>query len=173
MGSIYDVPSDKLINAVAKDFESNDQIKPPDWAVYVKTGMHKERVPSQKNWWYIRMASVLRKISKLGPVGVAKLRVKYGGKKNRGMKPSKFYRGSGNIIRKVLQQLETAGFAQKVEKGTFKGRIVSPKGRSLLDKHATRLRGPKQKRAPPPPKEEAKPVKPAESAKPVVPAPAK
>ena len=42
-----------------------------------------------------------------GPIGVSKLRTKYGGKKNRGHKPEHFYKGSGSVARKVLQQFET------------------------------------------------------------------
>ena len=43
-----------------------------------------------------------------------------------------FRKGSGAIIRNALHQLEDAGLVEKVEGG----RVVSPKGRSFLDKTA-------------------------------------
>ena len=67
-----------------------------------------------------------------GPVGVMSLRTFYGGKKDRGVTPEVFRKGSGAIIRNALHQLEDAGLVEKVEGG----RVVSPKGRSFLDKTA-------------------------------------
>jgi DNA-binding transcriptional regulator YhcF (GntR family) len=58
------------------------------------------------------------------------LRTFYGGKKDRGVRPEVFRKGSGSIIRTALHQLEDAGYVEKVEGG----RIVSPAGRSFLDK---------------------------------------
>ena len=116
MTSIYDVDVNELVEKVAEELKKDENIKSPEWAGYVKTGMHKERAPLNKDWWYLRTAAVLRTIYKQGPVGVSKLRIKYGGKKRRGHKPSRFYPGSGNIIRKALQQLEKAGFLKKDEK---------------------------------------------------------
>ena len=84
---------------------------------------------------------MLRKIYLMGPIGVNKLRKKYGGKKNRGHKPERFYPGSGNIIRKVLQQLEKAEFVKYSEKSVHKGRVITPKGKKFLDKIADELAG--------------------------------
>ncbi|MBN2111795.1 40S ribosomal protein S19, partial [Candidatus Woesearchaeota archaeon] len=102
---------------------------------------------AREDWWYVRAASILRKVSMLGPVGVSKLRTLYGGKKDRGMKPEKFMKGSGNIIRKALQQLEKAGLAKQAEKGTHKGRVITPKGKSLLDKAAVKIQKSSPKKA--------------------------
>ena len=142
---MYDVDSQELIIKAAEELKKVPEIKPPSWAPYVKTGMHKERPPIENDWWYKRTASVLRTVYRLGPVGVTKLRDKYGGKKNRGVKKEHFYKGSGNILRKSLQQLEKAGFVKFVEKGIHKGRVVTPKGRSFLDKIATQIQGFKPK----------------------------
>ena len=60
----------------------------------------------------------------------------YGQKKNRGVKPEHFYKGSGKIVRVILQQLELEGLIKKVEKGIHKGKIITPKGQSLLDQLA-------------------------------------
>ena len=76
----------------------------------------------------------MRKVSLRGPIGVAKLRSMYGTKKNRGVRPERFYKGSGKIVRVILQQLEAEGLVKKVEKGVHKGKIITPKGQSFLDK---------------------------------------
>lgn len=136
MPSMYDVKPDQLVREAAKSLKQVEAIAPPAWAPFVKTGVHKERPPQDDEWWYARSAAVLRKIRVNGPIGVSKLRRAYGGKKNRGNKPERFYKGSGNILRKVLQQLESAGLAKQVDKKGNKGRVITPKGVSLLDKAA-------------------------------------
>lgn len=139
MATIYDVDATELIEQAAEELKKIAEIKPPMWASYVKTGRHKQRPPAKQGWWYLRAASVLRKIYRLGPIGVSKLRSHYGGNPSRGVSPEHSYKGSGNIIRKVLQQLEQAGFLKKDAKKFHKGRVVTPKGKSFLDKIATKL----------------------------------
>lgn len=138
---MYDVDAQELVQKAAEELKKIPEIKPPVWAPFVKTGVHKERPPVNNDWWYLRTASVLRTIYRLGPVGVSKLRAKYGGKKNRGVKKEHFYKGSGSIMRKSLQQLEKAGFVKFAEKGVHKGRVITPKGKSFLDKIATQMMG--------------------------------
>lgn len=139
MTSVFDVNPNELIEKTAVKLAAIPEIKAPEWAVFVKTGVFKQRPPEQDNWWYLRAAAVLRKLYLIGPIGTAKLRVFYGGKKRRGYQPPKFGKGSGNIIRKVLQQLEKAGLAIQVSKAGHKGRIASPQGMSLLDKTASEI----------------------------------
>jgi small subunit ribosomal protein S19e len=155
---MYDVPVNDLIEETAKELQKIDQIKPPSWTVFVKTGTHKERPPKREDWWYVRCAAVLRSVRKLGPVGVQKLRTKYGGKKNRGHKTERFYKGSGSIIRKALQQLEAAELIKKGEAGNHKGRIITPKGISILDKAAVGLYKPKKAASAPKPAPAEKPA---------------
>ena len=119
----------KLIQKVAAYFKENRIIEPPPWAPFVKTGVHKERPPQDPDWWYIRAAAVLRKLYLRGPLGVSRFRKLYGGRHRRGHKPPKFAKGSGAIIRRILQQLEEAGLVQKYD---IKGWIVTEKGRELL-----------------------------------------
>ena len=132
MTTVFDVPADLLIKKVAEEFKDNDKINSPAWSNFVKTGVHKERKPENADWWYVRCASIIRRVYMDGPVGVMSLRTFYGGKKDRGVTPEVFRKGSGAIIRTALHQLEDAGLVEKVEGG----RVVSPKGRSFLDKTA-------------------------------------
>ena len=75
-------------------------------------------------------------MAKLGPVGVSKLTVKYGGKPNRGHKPGRFRRGSGSIARKILQQLEKAELVRQTSKGVHKGRVITKKAAEMLNSAA-------------------------------------
>ena len=136
---MYDVDPQELIAKTAEELKKISEVNPPAWAPFVKTGVHKERPPVDDNWWYSRTASILRKIYRLGPIGVSKLRTKYGGRKNRGVKKEHFCKGSGSIVRKSLQQLEKAGFVKFAGKDLHKGRIITPKGKSFLDKIATQI----------------------------------
>ncbi len=140
MVNIYDVDTIRLIEKTSEELKKVNEIKAPEWAKFVKTGHFKQRPPISRDWWYFRIASLLRKIYVHGPVGVNKLKRDYGGKKRRGYKPPHFYRGSGSIIRKGLQQLEKAGFIKQVEVKGHKGRAITPAGKSFLDKLANQIK---------------------------------
>ncbi len=136
MTTIYDVPASALINKAAQQLKNEEHISPPDWSAYVKTGVHKEMSPSSEDWWYVRCASILRRIYIDGPVGVSRLRSFYGGSVNRGSQPERFLKGSGSIIREALQQLEKLGYVKKM-KG---GKVISPRGQSFLDNIANEVK---------------------------------
>jgi small subunit ribosomal protein S19e len=132
--SIYVVEPDKLITTLAEKLKEYPEIKPPEGSEFWKTAFFKELAPiDSENFWYVRCASILRKVKKFGPIGVNRLRKSYGGKnrKNHGLNHSA--RGSGKIIRVAIQQLEEANLLDKYEK---KGRIVSPEGTGLLERLA-------------------------------------
>src|SRR3989338_8326027 len=139
MTHILSVEANSLLPKVADELKKLKLVQPPEWAGFVKTGRHKERLPDDPDWWYHRSAAILRSIAKSGPVGTQKLRTKYGGLKGRGHKPERFYKASGSIIRKIMQQLETSGLIKQTQKGAHKGRIATPKGISFLDKLAMQI----------------------------------
>jgi small subunit ribosomal protein S19e len=135
MTTLYDIPANKLIELAATKLKSDERFTPPEWASCVKTGMHREHPPQNDDWWYVRCAALLRRIAMDGPVGTQRLRSVYGGKTDNSSKPERFVKGSGSIIRKAMQQLESAGFV----KTTPKGREISSQGRSFLDNSAYEL----------------------------------
>jgi len=137
MPTVYDIPANIMIRRLAQDLKSRDEIAPPDWTPFVKTGAHKERAPDDADFWFIRCASILRKIYLNGPIGTEKLRIHYGGRKRRGTKPNKFQKSGGAIIRTALQQLERAGFVKK--RGNH-GREMTDIGRSYMDKLSAALK---------------------------------
>ncbi|KYK23865.1 30S ribosomal protein S19 [Thermoplasmatales archaeon SG8-52-4] len=130
MTTVYDVPSKELIDAIAKKLQNDKTIFIPEENVFSRTGVDKENPPTDKNWWYARCASILRKIYINNIIGVEHLKAEYGGRRDRGSKPYKARSGSGTIVRRAVQQLEKAGYLTKI-KG--KGRALTPKGRSFLD----------------------------------------
>jgi small subunit ribosomal protein S19e len=131
---INNVSQQKLVLKTAEELKGI--IKMPEWAKFVKTGSHRETMPKNLDWWYVRAASILRVVNVLGPVGVNKLKTRYGGRKNRGMKPDAFQEASGKVIRVILQQLQKAELIKEHTIGTRKGRVSTPKGMSLLEKCA-------------------------------------
>ena len=137
MTTPYDLPASKFIEKIAKHLKENvDKITPPPWAAVAKTGSHVEKQPQNPDWWYIRCASLLRKIYANGPVGVEALRADYGGRKSRGVKPGRAAKSGGSVIRKALQQLEAAGLIESVKSD---GRKVTREGRKLLHELAEEL----------------------------------
>ncbi len=125
-----------LIATVKEELKKIKEVKPPEWAKYAKTGHFKQRPPEHDDWWYIRAASIMRKLYLHGPKGVSRLRTAYGGRKDRGARPCHFYKASGHHIRLILQQLEKAGFVEKIP---GKGRKLTPKGVSFLDKISNKI----------------------------------
>ena len=125
----------KFNQACKKELKSVKQISPPDWSRFAKTGSHNRFPPSDNDWWYARSASILRRLYLDGPVGIERLRTYYGGRKERGHKPERFRKSGGSHIRKIIQQLESAGLVQKNEQGR-KGRVLTKKGVEFVNKVA-------------------------------------
>lgn len=145
MTTVFDVPPALLIAEVAKRLADVKEIEAPEWAPFVKTGVHVEKPPVQEDWWHTRVAAVLRKVYTDGPVGTETLRAHFGGFRDRGSKPNRAAKGSGAVARTALQQLEAAGLVETVQ---AQGRIASGKGRALLDNAAHAVRGEAQKAVP-------------------------
>ena len=136
MVTLYDAPAEALIEALAADLE--DRIEEPEWATFAKAGANREFPPEQDDFWYVRAASVLRRVAIDGPVGVDRLSTHYGGPKGGSNRyrvaPKHRSDGSKKIVRTILQQLEEADLVERPPND--EGRVVSAEGRSLLDSTA-------------------------------------
>lgn len=130
MTTVFDVPAKELIDEIAKKISKDKIFMIPEGNIYSKTSVDREHPPTNTNWWYIRCGSILRKIYMNNGIGTEQLRAEYGGKMNRGSKPSKARSGSGSIVRRAIQQLEKAGYVKSIR---GKGRVITPKGRSFMD----------------------------------------
>ena len=100
--------------------------------------MSKARPVDDPDFWHKRAASILRQIYRKKVVGVIRLRTKYGSKKKRGMKPEKFRKAGGKIIRTILQQSDKAGFTEigEVMRGVKErkpGRQLTKLGKDFLE----------------------------------------
>jgi len=136
MPTVYDVPPDALIAKLAEYLKQQfPEIRPPDWSLYVKTSSDRERPPADRDWWYVRCASVLRKVYIHGPLSVKDLRSEYGGRARKRVAPAHHVRSGSSILRHVLHQLEAVGLIEK----TPKGRVITSKGRSILDAISTEI----------------------------------
>ncbi|HLD37214.1 MAG TPA: 40S ribosomal protein S19 [Candidatus Nanoarchaeia archaeon] len=130
--AVYEIPGDKYNMKLAEALKNLPEFKMPEWAVFVKTGVSRQRPSVEKDFWHKRAASILRQIYINKVVGVGRLRTRYGGKQNRGMRPSKFRKSSGKIIRVILQQAEREGLLEQA-KSKKKGRQLTKKGIEFLE----------------------------------------
>jgi small subunit ribosomal protein S19e len=133
MPNVYDVKASKLVAVTAAKLK--EMIKKPDYINYVKSGAHRERIPSDPDFWYIRGASILRQVYINGPVGVSKLRTRYGARKEHSMHRKHHVMAGGSIIRDLFQSLEGVDLIKK----TPAGRVLTPKGRAFMDKISKEL----------------------------------
>jgi small subunit ribosomal protein S19e len=140
MTTLYDVPPEELIEAVADRLVEEGAVEEPEWAQFVKTGVDRELPPEQEDFWARRAASLLRKVAVDGPVGVGSLRTEYGSAKQGSnryrVRPRRQSQGSGKVIRTALQQLEEAGYVATAE---GEGRTVTPEGQGFLDDTAAEV----------------------------------
>lgn len=134
--SIYTIEPKKFIDAIAEKLKIDfkDIVVPPKGSEFWKTAHFKELAPvDHENFWYVRCASLLRKVKKYGPIGVNRLRKHYGGKNRKSMGLAHSGRSAGKIIRVALQQLENANLIQKTKQN---GRLLSPEGTAFIERHA-------------------------------------
>ncbi|WP_371806833.1 40S ribosomal protein S19 [Candidatus Lokiarchaeum ossiferum] len=125
-----------LIAAVSEKLKEIDTIEAPKEMMFWKTSWIREYPPvDYENFWYIRAASLLRKLYRK-PIGINRLKKVYGGRSPGFVHYNHSASGSGAIIRRILQQLEKAGFVKKTEKS---GRELTNAGRSILDKTAAEI----------------------------------
>lgn len=136
--SVYEMNSQEYNLKLAEALKKIPEFKSPEWVEFVKSSPSKERPIEDPDFWFKRSASILRQIYKNKIVGVNRLRTKYGSRKNRGVRPERFQKASGKIIRVILQQCDKAGFTENTKdiKGLRKrklGRQLTKKGKEFLE----------------------------------------
>lgn len=134
MANIYEVESDALVRHAAEKLKE-EGIPMPEYINYVKSGAGKERPPTSRSFWYVRCASVMRQAYVNGPIGVSKLRTRYGSRQRHVVHRPHHRRAGGSIIKDAFDALEGKGYVKK----TKEGRVITAKGRSFLDKAAGEL----------------------------------
>ncbi len=87
MVNVREIPADIMVEELTTEFSSMENLTVPEWTVYLKAGMHREKSWAQEDWYYRRLASTLRKVYRNGNIGTQKLSAEYGGKRDGGSKP--------------------------------------------------------------------------------------
>merc|ERR1712113_930006 len=128
--TLKDVSAADFIDAYAAHLKRSGKVELPTWHNVVKTGHFKELAPYDEDWYYVRAASIARKVYLRKETGVGALRKVYGGAERRGVRPSHFCKGSGGLIRHILQDLEKQGLVSKCKQG---GRKITKEGQRSLD----------------------------------------
>lgn len=128
MSNLYDVKASEVVRIAAERLKG--KVKKPAYIDFVKSGPSKERVPHDRDFFYVRSASLLRQVYLNGPIGVSRLRTKYGSRKEHVIHRRHHMKAGGSIIRDALIELEKINYV----KNTKAGRIITPQGRSFVDK---------------------------------------
>jgi small subunit ribosomal protein S19e len=136
MSNVYEVKSADLVKVASQRLK--EKMKKPDYVNFVKSGPSKERVPQDPDFYFVRSASILRQIYLNGPVGVSRLRTRYGSKKEHVVHRHHHKQAGGSIIRDAMIELERL----KLVQNTKEGRIITAQGKSFLDKIANELKTP-------------------------------
>jgi len=77
--TVKDVAPDKFIAAYARYLKRSGKVQVPKWADMVKTAAFKELAPTDPDWFFVRTASLARRIYLRPGSGVGKFRKVYGG----------------------------------------------------------------------------------------------
>ncbi len=137
MANVYDVGASELVSEAAARLKGLLK-EPPEYMHYAKSGASKERLPQDPDFWYVRSASILRQVYLNGPIGIQRLRVRYGSKKEHRVHRKHHFDAGGSIIQDSLKALEAVELVKKVKNG----REITPKGRAFLDRVSKELSAP-------------------------------
>ncbi|KAK1861661.1 hypothetical protein I4F81_004242 [Pyropia yezoensis] len=131
--TVKDVAAADFVTVYAAHLKRVGNLELPKWVDVVKTATFKELAPYDPDWYYIRVASLARKVYLRSGTGVGAFTKVYGGRMHRGTRPSHFAKASKGIIRSALQQLEALGVVEKDPTG---GRRITRKGMAEMDTQA-------------------------------------
>ncbi len=87
--------------------------------------------PLDPDWYYVRAASLARKLYLNHGLGVGALAHWYGKTTSKRNTPQKHHSASRKVIRHILNQLEALGIVEKIDKAG--GRAITAEGRKDLD----------------------------------------
>lgn len=127
--SLRDVSASEFITAYSQHLKKSGRLELPEWVDYVKTGRSREMPPIDPDWYYVRAASIVRKIYLNAGLGIGALAHWYGKADSTGRRQH-HRRASRKILRHILIGLEHQGIVEKLEDG---GRRVTPEGQRDLD----------------------------------------
>merc|ERR1711908_246043 len=77
--TLKDVSAEAFIKEFAAHVKRSGKVELPSWHNVIKTGRYKELAPYDEDWYYVRLASIARKVYLRQKTGVGALRKVYGG----------------------------------------------------------------------------------------------
>ncbi|KAH9255517.1 hypothetical protein BASA81_006334 [Batrachochytrium salamandrivorans] len=136
--TVKDVAAAAFVKAYAQHLKRQGKLEVPKWVDYVKTSTARELAPYDPDWFYIRCASIARKIYLRPNTGVGALTKVYGSNFRRGAKSEHFHEASSGLMRYMVKQLEAIKVLERSVDG--KGRKISRIGQQDLDRIAAHVR---------------------------------
>ena len=117
-----------LLKAIESTLKSNKDIKLPKDHDVIKTGSGRQYSPDSPDWFYTRMAAIVRLAMRKGKVSLKGLCARFGCRKNRGVRPSGATRSSPFVNEAAIKELISIGwfdFANKED-------ILTPRAKEIL-----------------------------------------
>lgn len=105
MEQVYRVKANALIEAIKDTLKNKTEIVQPKDNDLIKTSHGKQFSPEDQYWFFTRMASIVRTAMCKGTVSLKGLERKYACRKNVGVKPSRYAKGSDFVIESAIEQL--------------------------------------------------------------------
>jgi len=136
--TVKDVSAELFVKAYAQHLKRQGKLEVPKWVDYVKTSVAKELAPYDPDWFYVRCASIARKIYLRPNTGVGALTKVYGSNYRRGARTEHFRTANSGLLRYMVRQLEAIKVLEKTANG--KGRKISRIGQQDLDRIAAHVR---------------------------------
>jgi len=135
---VKDVPAAAFIAAYSDHLKKTGKIELPKWVDVIKLGRYKELAPINPDWYYVRAATIARRVYLEKGIGVSSLAKSFGGKHRRGVRRSHWKPGARGVIKHCLKQLEGLGVLLKEPKTG--GRKITPTGQRDLDRIAGQVK---------------------------------
>lgn len=99
-----------LIEAIKEVLKSNSEIQLPKNHDIIKTSHGKQYPAEDIHWFYTRMASIVRTAMCKGTVSLKGLSRKYSCRKNVGVRPARYAKGSEFVNESAVEQLVKIGW---------------------------------------------------------------
>lgn len=110
MEQVYRVKATPLIEAIKETLKAKTDITLPENSDLIKTSHGKEFSPEDPNWFFVRMASIVRTVMCKGSVSLKTLGRKHSCRKNGGVRPSRHARASSFVNESAVEQLVKIGW---------------------------------------------------------------
>ncbi|KAF0990529.1 hypothetical protein HZS_5668 [Henneguya salminicola] len=137
MPGVRDVDQSVFVERFASVLKRKQVVEAPSFTLYCKTSHGKELAPYNKDWFFVRMAALARRLYIDSNMGVGYFKKIYGTGKRNGTRPKHHVSGSGSVARKALQALEKLNIVKIDDENG--GRIMTSSGRKEMDALANKM----------------------------------